>query len=111
MVHAADADLAACRVRRKQFLGPSQVRIGMDFVTGLGLFSSFLTVSAYLPQVLKSWGSGETKDLSLKTFGTFCVASALWIIYGSLKTDVAIIGTNAILLCFQLSLVYLKLRQ
>ncbi len=27
------------------------------------------------------------------------------------KTDIAIIGTNAILLCFQISLVYLKLRQ
>ncbi len=83
----------------------------MDMVTGLGLFSSFLTVSAYLPQVLKSWGSGETEALSLKTFGTFCVASALWIVYGLLKTDIAIIGTNAILLCFQLSLVYLKLRR
>ena len=82
----------------------------MSFVTVLGLFSSFLTVSAYLPQVLKSWKSGETKDLSLKTFGTFCVASALWITYGVLKGDLAIIVTNAILLCFQVSLVYLKLR-
>ena len=82
----------------------------MNFVTILGLFSSFLTVSAYLPQVLKSWQSGETKDLSLKTFGTFCVASTLWIIYGVLKDDLAIIITNAILLCFQLSLVYLKVR-
>ena len=28
-----------------------------------------------------------------------------------LQADVAIVGTNAILLCFQVSLVYLKLRQ
>ncbi len=82
----------------------------MDVVTVLGLFSSFLTVSAYLPQVLKSWQSKETKDLSLKTFGTFCVASTLWIIYGVLKSDMAIIMTNAILLCFQISLVYLKVQ-
>ena len=82
----------------------------MAFVTLLGLFSSFLTVSAYLPQVLKSWKSKETKDLSLKTFGTFCVASSLWMVYGVLQEDLAIMITNAILLCFQVSLVYLKVR-
>ncbi len=84
--------------------------IRVELVTVLGLFSSFLTVSAYLPQVLKSWSTKATEGLSLKTFGTFCVASTLWIIYGILKDDLAIIGTNAILLLFQLSLVYLKLR-
>jgi MtN3 and saliva related transmembrane protein len=79
-------------------------------ITILGLVASFLTVAAYLPQVIKSWKTKKTKDLSFVTFVTFSIASLLWIAYGVYKKDIAIILTNSILLVFQLSILFLKFK-
>jgi MtN3 and saliva related transmembrane protein len=61
----------------------------------LGYFAGLLTVSAFLPQVIRTWRTRQTRDLSLGMFALLSTASSLWIIYGALTTDWPVVATNA----------------
>jgi MtN3 and saliva related transmembrane protein len=60
----------------------------------LGLLAGALTVSSFLPQVIRTWRSRRTSDLSLGMFALLVTASTLWIIYGFVINDTAVILTN-----------------
>ncbi|HEY1952684.1 MAG TPA: SemiSWEET transporter [Gemmatimonadaceae bacterium] len=60
----------------------------------LGLLAGALTVSSFLPQVIRTWKSRKTGDLSLGMFALLVTASTLWIIYGFVINDTAVILTN-----------------
>jgi MtN3 and saliva related transmembrane protein len=79
-------------------------------VTALGLVSSAVTVSAYMPQVIKSWQTRELKDISFLMLLLFTIGSLLWITYGYFRKDIAVIISNIILFILQLSLIYLKIK-
>ncbi|MEM9539109.1 MAG: SemiSWEET transporter [Cyanobacteria bacterium P01_E01_bin.42] len=66
----------------------------MDFVTFIGLAAGSLTTVAFIPQVVKTWKSKSTKDISLGMFATFCTGVFLWIVYGFLESDIPVILTN-----------------
>ena len=53
-----------------------------------------LTVASFLPQVLRTWRTKETKDLSLGTFALLITAGVLWTTYGILSSDWPVIATN-----------------
>ena len=76
----------------------------------LGYLAGAITVLSFLPQVLRTWKTKHTKDLSLRTFALVITASALWIIYGVGKTDWSIILTNSGLIALNAALVVAKLR-
>ena len=40
----------------------------MELVTAVGLLAGTLTTIAYVPQVVKSWRTGTTADISLTMF-------------------------------------------
>ena len=48
----------------------------------LGYFAGVLTVASFLPQVIRTWRTRHTRDLSLGMFALLVTASTLWIIYG-----------------------------
>ena len=48
----------------------------------LGLIAGFFTTIAYLPQVIKSYKTGSTKDLSTLWLTISGVGTTLWIFYG-----------------------------
>src|SRR4051812_17674176 len=48
----------------------------------LGYLAGTLTVLAFLPQVIHTWQSRRTGDLSLRMLAILIAASTLWIIYG-----------------------------
>lgn len=77
----------------------------MDYIIGIGLLAAVLTTLAFLPQVIKVWKLKETRDLSLSTFLMFTLGVLLWLVYGIVKKDIAIIIANA--LTFILALVIL----
>ena len=56
-------------------------------ITLLGLTAATLTTLAFLPQVIKSWRSRETRDVSLGMFAVLTVGIILWLIYGLLIGD------------------------
>jgi MtN3 and saliva related transmembrane protein len=51
----------------------------MDFTTALGLLAGTLTTIAFLPQVIRTWKSKSTKDLSLAMLGTVTTGVFCWL--------------------------------
>ena len=68
-----------------------------------------LTTVSFIPQVAKSLRSKSVDDLSLPTIGIFFIASVLWLAYGFILDDPAIIITNCAMMVMQGILLYLKI--
>ncbi|MFO7798480.1 SemiSWEET transporter [Rhodohalobacter sp.] len=81
----------------------------MKLMTLIGLAAGFCTTAAFLPQVIKTWKSKSTKDLSLGLYSIFCTGIQLWLIYGIMITDLPIILANAITLILAVSILFFKL--
>ena len=82
----------------------------MDWITLLGLLAGALTTIAFLPQVLKTWRTKSTEDISAVMFITFCLGLFLWLIYGLLINSLPIIFANALTLIFSSIILYFKFR-
>lgn len=78
--------------------------------TFIGLAAAFFTTISYFPQLTKVWRTGETGDLSLKMLLALLTGLALWVGYGVLQGDVAIIAANALSVCFVGIIVGFKFR-
>jgi MtN3 and saliva related transmembrane protein len=78
--------------------------------TYLGYLAGFLTVVSFIPQVVRTWRTKETKDLSVKTFTILVAAGALWLVYGILTSDWPVIATNGGLLLLNSAILVAKLR-
>jgi MtN3 and saliva related transmembrane protein len=76
----------------------------------LGLVAASLTTLAYIPQVVKTWKSKSSKDLSLKMLLTFCIGVTLWLIYGVLEKDTPIIIANSVTLLLAFTLLFFKFK-
>lgn len=76
----------------------------------IGSLAVICTTISFLPQVTKSLQSKSVDDLSLFTIIIFSVATASWLIYGSLKQDIPIIIANSIMILFLSILLHLKIR-
>lgn len=76
----------------------------------LGLLAGLLTTGSAFPQVVKSYKTKSTKDLSFWYLSAIWAGVALWIVYGFVISDVPVIVANCISL-LPLSLTfYLKLK-
>ena len=82
----------------------------LDPVTILGLVAASLTTFAGLPQLIKTWKTKSTKDISLLLFLMMFVGVILWLIYGSLTGDVPLIAGNGISALLVGAILALKLR-
>jgi MtN3 and saliva related transmembrane protein len=81
----------------------------MDATTIVGLLAGALTTVALVPQVTKIYRSKSAKDISLGMFVVFCVGLALWVGYGILLGELAIIVWNAVSLVLGLAIVTMKI--
>jgi len=82
----------------------------MNSITVLGLVAAACTSSSFLPQVIKSWKTKKTDDVSLSMFVLLEVGLALWLGYGFLRNDIVIILANIFsLACVTIEL-YFKIR-
>jgi MtN3 and saliva related transmembrane protein len=68
----------------------------MDTVTLLGLFAGALTTLSFAPQVIQTWRTRSAGDLSLAMLLIFLAGILLWLGYGLIKGDIAIIAANAV---------------
>jgi len=48
--------------------------------TSIGLAAAFCTTVAFLPQVVKTWRTRSTKDISLVMFLVFTTGIFLWLV-------------------------------
>ena len=82
----------------------------MEGMTLLGLLAGGLTTASLVPQVHKIWKTKSAEDVSLLMFVAFCVGVTLWLVYGFIKGEVAIIATNAVTLVLGAAIVWMKLK-
>jgi MtN3 and saliva related transmembrane protein len=78
--------------------------------TIVGIAAASLTMSGFVPQVIKMWKTHSVKDVSGLTLVLFSVGAALWMLYGIHLQDLIIIGANAIALAILLIAVGLYLK-
>ncbi len=68
----------------------------MDTVTVLGFIAGTLTTLSFAPQVARAWRTRSTDDLSLAMLVVFLAGVVLWLAYGVVKGDIAIVASNAV---------------
>jgi MtN3 and saliva related transmembrane protein len=82
----------------------------MGFITLLGLLAGVLTTTSFIPQLLKIWRTRSADDISTGMFVAFCIGVTLWLIYGALNRDIAIIVSNFVTLVLAMTVLVLKIR-
>lgn len=81
---------------------------GSDYLLALGITAGIITTISFLPQVIKSWRTRQTRDISLTTLWLLGTGISLWLIYGFFRKDLPIILANGITLCLVLTIIILK---
>ena len=79
-------------------------------ITLIGLAAAFCTTIAFLPQVIKTWRTRSTGDISLAMFLVFTSGIFLWLVYGLIIGDVPLIAANGITFVLSGTILYFKLR-
>ncbi|HBN47684.1 MAG: hypothetical protein GYB52_06480 [Rhodospirillales bacterium] len=82
----------------------------MSFETALGLLAGSLTTIAFLPQVIRTWRTRSTADISLVMFLILCTGIALWLVYGLVRGDWPVIIANGFTLVLASTILFFKLR-
>lgn len=82
----------------------------MDLTVGLGLLAGGLTTASFVPQVMKIWKTKSAEDVSLAMFVAFCIGVSLWLAYGFIKQDWAILITNGVTLLLGLAILMMKIK-
>ena len=79
-------------------------------ITTLGLLAALLTTVAFLPQVLHTLATRDTRGISLRMYAIFTAGVALWLVYGLLTGDLPLVAANAVTLVLAGAILILKLR-
>jgi MtN3 and saliva related transmembrane protein len=82
----------------------------MTGVTALGLLAATLTTIAFVPQVVKTWRTRSTHDISLGMFAILVAGMIAWLIYGALIGDLPLVLANAVTLLLAGTILLFKIR-
>ncbi len=80
----------------------------MEFVELIGFAAAFLTTISSVPQIIRSYRTKSTKDISFLWLATLLSGMALWFIYGIMLMSMPIIAANMVGICLILALILLK---
>lgn len=73
-----------------------------------GLVAFITSFIGLLPQVIKSFKTRSTQDLSMMMLVNYLICSLAWIIYGSSTSSYFVISSNVVGLIVSLLLILLK---
>ena len=82
----------------------------MNRIEIVGIVAGALSCTTFLPQVVKTYKSKSTKDVSLVMFIIATVSTALWLIYGMLIDSFSVTFTNVIVFISSTIMLYLKVK-
>ena len=82
----------------------------MESPTWIGLVAGTFTTAAFVPQVIKTWRTRSTEDISLAMFAIFSFGVSLWLVYGIYIDSLPIVVANGITLALVGTILVLKLR-
>jgi MtN3 and saliva related transmembrane protein len=78
--------------------------------TTVGLLAGLLTTGCWLPQLLRSWRTRSTGDISWTYLAALTAGVGLWFVYGVMTAAVAVIATNVATVVALLTLATFKAR-
>lgn len=84
--------------------------MNLEPITILGLFAAFCTTSAFIPQVIKTTKTKNTKDISLHMYVVFLIGVIAWLSYGIILKDIPIITANAVTVILASWILVLKIK-
>ena len=76
----------------------------------IGIIAGILVMSSSLPQIIKSYKTKKMFDVSIYLMSLIASGLFLWIIYGFIRADPIIIGTNAAGLGLNITLLIMKIK-
>ncbi|MEQ1897649.1 MAG: SemiSWEET transporter [Vicinamibacterales bacterium] len=82
----------------------------MMFTEWLGYMAATLTTAAFLPQVLHTWRTRSTRDLSVAWLATFSVGLVCWLVYGVMTRSRPVVVGNSVTLGLTATLALFKWR-
>jgi MtN3 and saliva related transmembrane protein len=82
----------------------------MMTTTILGILAGTFCTVSFVPQVLKIYKTKNVSDLSIITFSMFSLGVALWMAYGIVLNDYAIVIANGITLLLSLVILCMKFK-
>ena len=82
----------------------------MTAIQILGLTAGTITSFTFIPQVIQIWKTKSAKDLSIVMLLFLIVGVSMWLSYGILIKDAAIIYTNSMVLAMSLIMLFFKFK-
>ncbi len=80
----------------------------MNTIAMLGLVAGTITSITFIPQVIKIWKTRSAKDISVAMLLLLLLGVSMWLIYGIIVKDIAIIYTNSMVMGMGLLMLYFK---
>lgn len=82
----------------------------IDPLTTIGLLAGACTTISFFPQIIKIYRTRQTRDLSLSAYSILCLGLFLWVVYGVISRQVAVILPNSIILCLGIYIIIMKIK-
>jgi MtN3 and saliva related transmembrane protein len=76
----------------------------------IGTIAGILVLSSFIPQLVKAYKTKKMFDVSIHLMILIASGMFLWVIYGFIRSDPVIIGTNATGFVLNISLLVMKFR-
>lgn len=80
------------------------------FADYIGIMAGILVLSSFIPQLHKAYKTKRMLDVSIYLMATIASGMLLWVIYGIIRKDPVIIGTNVSGFTLNVILLVLKLK-
>ena len=82
----------------------------MNVIFILGLMAALISTIAFVPQVIKSWKTRKTNDISLGSYILVVSGVFLWLVYGLLIKDFPLVLANGVTFILTLCILVLKIK-
>ncbi len=75
----------------------------------IGTVAGILVLSSFIPQIVKAYKTKKMADVSIHLMSLIATGMFLWVIYGFIRSDLVIIGTNTAGFALNIALLIMKL--
>jgi len=82
--------------------------MAVDLFTWLGFAAGAVTSFGFIPQLIRGYRTKHLDDISYWMPLVLAFGMSLWLIYGILRDDIAIIGANTFGVAYNLLLILMK---
>jgi MtN3 and saliva related transmembrane protein len=80
------------------------------YVDIIGTVAGILVLSSFVPQITKAYKTKKMFDVSIHLMMLIASGMFLWVVYGIIRSDPVIIGTNATGFALNITLLIMKLK-